>query len=121
VQSYLHHQGKKLVDRFDANTYVRLSESANTHDVARGRGEYDAVLASLTQPTLVVGVDSDVLFPLREQEELARLMPHAELAVIESEHGHDGFLLETPQLGALLRDWLHQCEQKIEEASCVLT
>lgn len=121
VQSYLQHQGKKLVDRFDANSYVRLSESANTHDVARGRGDYDAVLASLTQPTLVVGVDTDVLFPLREQEELARLMPHAELAVIESEHGHDGFLLETPQLGALLREWLRTFEQKIEEASCILT
>jgi len=117
VQSYLRHQGKKLVDRFDANSYVRLSESANTHDVARDRGAYPDVLARLTQPTLVVGVDSDVLFPLREQEELARIMPNAELATIESEHGHDGFLLETPQLGALLRDWLH----KIEHESCVLT
>ncbi len=121
VQSYLHHQGKKLVDRFDANSYVRLSHSANTHDVGRGRGNYNAVLARLTQPTLVIGVDSDVLFPLREQEELARIMPNAELAIIKSEHGHDGFLLETPQLGALLRDWLRSFEQKIEETSCILT
>jgi len=114
VQSYLHYQGKKLVDRFDANSYVRLSQSANTHDVARERGDYADVLASLTQPTLVVGVASDVLFPVAEQAELAANMPHSELAIIESEHGHDGFLLETPQLGALLREWL----QKHEVAAC---
>jgi len=106
VQSYLHYQGRKLVDRFDANCYVRLSQSANTHDVSRGRGGYAEVLGRIAQPALVIGVDSDVLFPLAEQEELTALMPRAELAVMRSEHGHDGFLIDTDTLGSLVAAWL---------------
>lgn len=112
VQSYLDHQGRKLVDRFDANSYVRLSQTANTHDVARERGTYEVVLKQLPQPTLVLGVDSDVLFPVREQEELAALIPGAELAILTSSHGHDGFLLETRQLGQRLSAWLQTIEVK---------
>lgn len=94
------------MDRFDANCYVRLSQSANTHDVSRGRGGYAEVLGRIAQPALVIGVDSDVLFPLSEQEELTALIPRAELAVMQSEHGHDGFLIDTDTLGSLVAAWL---------------
>jgi homoserine O-acetyltransferase len=103
--SYLRYQGKKLVERFDANCYVRLTESMDTHDVARGRGEYHAVLHNITQPTLVIGMDSDLLYPLQEQRELAENMPNAELAILEAAHGHDSFLIEIEAIDAMVREW----------------
>jgi homoserine O-acetyltransferase len=105
MESYLSYQGKKLVERFDANCYMRLTESMDTHDIARGRGEFSEVLKSIEQPALVVGIDSDVLYPLAEQRELAEYMPNAELAVLSAEHGHDSFLIEMQTLNEMVRDW----------------
>jgi homoserine O-acetyltransferase len=105
VESYLQHQGRKLVERFDANCYVKLTQSMDTHDVARGRGEYDDVLAGIDQPTLVIGIDTDILYPLEEQRELADRIPNARLAVLESEHGHDAFLIEEDTVNALVAEW----------------
>ncbi len=94
VERYLRHQGEKLVARFDANTYLTLSLAMDSHDVSRGRGEFRAVLRSLHTPVLVVSIDSDVLYPPAEVEELAALLPAADLAVLSSPHGHDAFLIE---------------------------
>jgi len=105
VESYLRYQGEKLVDRFDANCYVALTKQMDSHDVARGRGTYEAVLASIRQPTLVVGIDSDVLYPLREQEELAEHLPHATLEVLSAPHGHDSFLIEFEALSEMVAEW----------------
>ncbi len=105
AESYLRYQGKKLVDRFDANCYVRLTQQMDTHDVARGRGEYLEVLGSIRQPALVVGIDTDVLYPLEEQRELARALPRGRLAVLSSTHGHDAFLIEQDALNDLLHPW----------------
>lgn len=105
VESYLRHQGDKLVDRFDANCYVHLTKQMDTHDVARDRGEYEAVLGSIQQPSLVLGIDSDVLYPLSEQRELAGLLPNATLEVLSAPHGHDSFLLELDELSELVRSW----------------
>lgn len=105
VESYLEHQGEKLVRRFDANCYVRLTQSMDTHDVARGRGDYEAVLSRIEQPALVIGIDTDILYPLDEQRELARFMPRARLAVLESEHGHDAFLIEQDAMNAIVQEW----------------
>jgi homoserine O-acetyltransferase len=77
----------------------------DTHDIARGRGDYGSVLASIDKPALVVGIDSDVLYPLVEQRELVELMPAAELAILESPHGHDSFLIELDTLDAIVREW----------------
>ena len=106
VESYLRYQGRKLVERFDPLCYVRLTELMDTHDVARGRGAYADVLGGIEQPALVVGIDTDVLYPIEEQEELARLLPNAELAVLASPHGHDAFLIEFDQLNRLLQTWM---------------
>jgi homoserine O-acetyltransferase len=103
VQSYLRHQGRKINDRFDANAYVRLTQAMNDHDVSRGRGQYADVLRSITQPALVVSVSSDVLYPPAEQALLAEHMPNAGYEILETEHGHDGFLIQTQELAATIR------------------
>jgi homoserine O-acetyltransferase len=105
VETYLRHHGEKLVDRFDANCYVALTEQMDTHDVARDRGEYEAVLSSVEQPALVVGIDSDVLYPLPEQRELAAHLPRARLEVLSAPHGHDSFLIELDALNEIVEDW----------------
>ncbi|HNP36425.1 MAG TPA: homoserine O-acetyltransferase [Woeseiaceae bacterium] len=107
AQSYLRHQGEKINRRFDANTYVTLTHAMHTHDLARGRGKYPDVLARLTQPALVVSVSSDALYPPREQKFLADHMPNADYAILNSEHGHDGFLIETEELGKLISTFLN--------------
>ncbi|MDA1029278.1 MAG: homoserine O-acetyltransferase [Bacteroidetes bacterium] len=105
VESYLRYQGQKLVDRFDANSYVRLTQTSNSHDLSRGRGSYLEVLRSIKAQVLVVGVDTDILFPLEEQRELAEAIPGADLAIIESPHGHDAFLLEGDTLNGIIKKW----------------
>jgi homoserine O-acetyltransferase len=107
VQSYLEHQGAKLIRRFDAGSYVALTETLSNHDVGRGRGGVAAALRSCPVPVLVGGITSDRLYPLRLQQELADLLPGcAGLNVVESIYGHDGFLIETEAVGQLVRETL---------------
>lgn len=107
VQSYLEHQGAKLVRRFDAGSYVTLTETLSNHDVGRDRGGVAAALQSCRVPVVVGGITSDRLYPLRLQQELADLLPGCTgLNVIESIYGHDGFLIETEAVGQLVREAL---------------
>lgn len=105
VESYLDYQGEKLVDRFDANCYLVLTEIMDTHDVGRGRDGYESALEQIGCPTLVVGIDSDILYPSEEQQELARLIPDAEYYEIESDNGHDAFLIEFDQVADALENF----------------
>jgi len=103
VESYLQHHGAKLARRFDPNSYIVLSEAMNQHDVGRDRGGVAQALSRVRAEVTVAGIASDRLYPLRLQRELARLIPGGRpVTVIESESGHDGFLLETDQVGALV-------------------
>ncbi|WP_282779532.1 homoserine O-acetyltransferase [Nocardia sp. CC201C] len=105
VQSYLEYQADKLVSRFDPGTYILLTEAMNRHDVGRGRGGIAAALSSTPVPCIVGGVDSDRLYPLRTQQELADLLPGCKgLEIVRSRDGHDGFLTETEAVGKLLTD-----------------
>ncbi|MEU5793433.1 homoserine O-acetyltransferase [Streptomyces sp. NPDC047813] len=107
VDSYLDHHAEKLVRRFDAATYAVLTEAMNAHDAGRSRGGLRPALARVTAPTLVAGVDSDRLYPLAQQHELAAAIPGADRTrVVESPYGHDGFLIETEQVGSLVRELL---------------
>ncbi|MFI0012322.1 homoserine O-acetyltransferase [Streptomyces globisporus] len=109
VESYLDHHADKLVRRFDAGSYVTLTEAMNGHDVGRGRGGIARALARAELPALVAGVESDRLYPLTQQERLAALLPGADAAhTIATPYGHDGFLIETEQVGALVRELLPQ-------------
>lgn len=113
VQSYLEHQGSKLVSRFDAGSYVVLTEAMNTHDVGRGRGGVSAALRGCPVPAIVGGITSDRLFPLRLQEELADQLPGcSDLQVVESIYGHDGFLVEFEAVGELVRQTLELAASK---------
>jgi len=104
VESYLEYQGDKLSDRFDANTYVVLSEAMNHHDVGRGRGGLAAALSRVTADVSIAGISSDRLYPLRLQYELAELIPTATgVTVIDSLTGHDGFLVESDAIGKVIR------------------
>ncbi|HET8602077.1 MAG TPA: homoserine O-acetyltransferase [Segeticoccus sp.] len=105
VESYLDHHAAKLVNRFDANSYLVLTESMSSHDLGRGRGGVAAALQGYTGRLLVAGVDSDRLYPLRQSEELAAAAGQ-QATIIRSECGHDAFLLETAQVGALVRGLL---------------
>jgi homoserine O-acetyltransferase len=99
ASSYQRYQGEKLVKRFNAYSYVRLSEAMDSHHVARERAySVESVLNEIRVPTLVIGVTSDVLFPVNEQQALAKYIPNAVYNEIDSLYGHDGFLIETSQL-----------------------
>jgi homoserine O-acetyltransferase len=103
VESYLAYQGEKLARRFDPNSYVVLSEAMNRHDIGRGRGGVTAALARVTARVEVAGIDTDRLYPLALQQDLAGLLPgRRACTVITSEFGHDGFLLEAEQAGAVV-------------------
>lgn len=103
IESYLEHHGDKLVERFDANSYIVLSEAMNHHDLGRGRGGLARALASVRAEVTVAGIDSDRLYPLALQHELGRLLPGGRpVTVVESRFGHDGFLLELEQVGRII-------------------
>jgi homoserine O-acetyltransferase len=107
VQSYLEHQADKLISRFDAGSYVVLTQALNRHDVGRGRGGVAAALRGCPVPVVVGGITSDRLYPLRLQEELADLLPRcSELRVVDSIYGHDAFLVESAAVGELVRETL---------------
>ena len=106
IESYLAYQGVKLVKRFDANTYLYLTRAMDDYDLAEGRGRLADVLTRLKMPALVMGIDSDVLYPEAEAKALAKGLPNASYARITSPHGHDAFLIEFPQLAVRLRRFL---------------
>ncbi len=107
VESYLDHHADKLVRRFDANSYVVLTEAMNSHDVGRGRGGVAAALRQVTARTAVAAIDSDRLYPVHLSREIADGVPGAlPLRVIASPYGHDGFLIETGAVAEVLSELL---------------
>ncbi len=110
VESYLDFHGNKFTRRFDANSYVRLVEAMTSHDVSRGRGSLADALGRVTATSLVLGIDTDRLFPVEQQQAIAAHLPStihgSEAVVISSPFGHDAFLIEDdlvgPHLAALL-------------------
>ena len=108
VQSYLDHQADKLAVRFDAGTYVSLTDVMTTWDLGRGRGGTARALATITAPVIVAGIDSDRLYPLYLQRELAEGISTTvgDLRIITSDFGHDAFLVEREQVFPLVRELL---------------
>ncbi len=107
VNSYLEYQGKKLTERFDAGSYVALTEALNRHDIGRGRGGLNKALSTSQVPTMVVGVDTDILYPYHQQEHLSRNLGNLlAMAKIVSPVGHDAFLAESRQMDRILRNFL---------------
>src|SRR5438309_7826517 len=104
IESYLDHHADKLARRFDAGSYVVLSEAMNHHDVGRGRGGLGAALGRVRCRVAVAGIDSDRLYPLRLQRQLAELLPgRPEVTVVSSLYGHDSFLIASEAVGQFIR------------------
>ncbi len=107
ADSYIKYQGNKLAERFNAYSYWLLTKALDTHHIARSRGgNVDDVLKNMQQRTLIIGISSDILCPLTEQEHMAAQMPNATLIEIDSLYGHDGFLVEAEKISAALKKWM---------------
>jgi homoserine O-acetyltransferase/O-succinyltransferase len=104
--NYQRYQGLKLVNRFNVLCYYRLSQSMDSHDVGNNRGGVEKALRSITAKTLVIGIKSDVLYPISEQEYLQKTIPGADLLSISSDFGHDGFLIEYEKIEIALRKFI---------------
>lgn len=103
ASSYQRYQGLKLSRRFDAYSYITLSKAMDSHHVGRGRGGIPHALSMIKASCAVIGINTDILFPLAEQKLLADYIPGATLDKIHSDYGHDGFLLEYEEIGAVIK------------------
>jgi len=104
--SYQQYQGEKLCKRFHPWAYLTLSRMMDSHNIGRNRESVEAALQMIFTPTLVIGIESDFLFPLSEQQDLARKIPGAFLKVVNSRYGHDGFLIENEILTDIIGEFL---------------
>ncbi len=111
-ESYQRYQGEKLARRFSAFSYYFLSKSMDSHNIGRGRRSIPFALKNIRAKTLVIGISSDILFPCMEQEFLAEHIPGAELNIIHSNYGHDGFLLEFSQIENVIINFLKKYSSK---------
>jgi homoserine O-acetyltransferase/O-succinyltransferase len=116
VLSYLDYQGDKFVARFDPVSYVRLTEAMINWDLGVNRGGTAAALAGISQPAFVLSIESDQLYLPREQAYLAAHLPNAQLHLIDSRYGHDGFLVELATVSRRLRDFLDQTDAALRAA-----
>lgn len=108
--SYQQHQGQKLVNRFDAYSYVTILDTFDTHDVGRGRNGIPEALKSLPMPVLTVGITTDIIFTPSEMKELSSMIPGSVYKEIDSEFGHDGFLVEYTLLNNLITDFFNSLD-----------
>ena len=105
ANTYQNYQGEKIQKRFNAFSYWTLTKMFDSHDVGRGRGGVAAALAKIQAKTLIIGITSDVLFPPKEQADMAKYINEATYREIESTYGHDGFLIEFDQMSTAIREW----------------
>ncbi len=106
--TYQQYQGEKLARRFNAYAYYVLTKAFDSHHVGRKRGGLQKALSAVMARTLVVGIDSDILFPKEDQELIRKFIPRARLQWIHSEYGHDGFLLEHASLTKTIRLFMEE-------------
>jgi len=103
--SYQRYQGDKITTRFNAHSYWYLSKTMDIHDVGRSRGGINKALEQVQAKSLFVGINSDILFTAAESKEIANKVPNSLYAELESEYGHDGFLIETKQLIRIIKNF----------------
>ena len=109
ASSYIIHQGNKLAERFNAQSYWLLSKSMDSHNIARGRFKtLEEALKQIKLPMLVIGIDSDILCPIAEQKFIAEHVPDSTLHIISSDYGHDGFLVEAETISRHLFEWMEK-------------
>ncbi len=113
ASTYQRYQGDKLANRFNAFTYWHLSKMMDSHNVGRSRESVESALGSIRAKTLVIGIDSDILFPVGEQEFLAANIPGATLEVIRSLYGHDGFLVEFDLMKKIIKHFYKTAKSEV--------
>ena len=106
AHSYQQYQGEKLRRRFNALSYYRLSEAVDSHNIARGRGSIAKALSKIEARALVVAISSDILFPPEAHTPLREHIRDVEYHLIESEFGHDGFLVEHEKLNTIIQNFI---------------
>jgi homoserine O-acetyltransferase len=106
VHGYQRHQGDKICRRFNAWSYYRLSQAVDSHDIGRGRGTVAEVLAGFKPRTMVIAIPSDILFPPSDHQDFVDNIPDVSYMTIESEFGHDGFLIEHDKLNQAITNFL---------------
>lgn len=104
ASSYQQYQGDKLVKRFNAYSYYTLTRLIDSHNIFRSRQDISELLKGITGRTLVIGITTDILYPVSEQKHLASLFPGAEYREIYSDYGHDGFLIECEAIAEILEE-----------------
>lgn len=107
VTTYQQHQGEKLRKRFNAHCYYRLSQTVDSHNIARGRGSVEEALRSIKAKALVVAITSDILFPPADHNVMVENIPSVEYRLIDSPFGHDGFLVEYEQLDSIIKSFMN--------------
>ena len=114
VEGYLNHHGESLVERFDANSYLYIGKAMDLHDVGRGRGGVEKAMSRITCPVLTVGINSDILYPEYQQTRIHAMVtngdPRNTYVRIDSDEGHDGFLIATVPVGKAIEDFLAQVD-----------
>ena len=105
ASSYQQYQGEKFWNRFDVHAYLCLTKAMDSHNVGRKRGGVEQAITRIKSRTLIIGIASDVLFPIQEQQLLFEHIPNAQLEIIDSAYGHDGFLVEVEEISRLLQDF----------------
>jgi homoserine O-acetyltransferase len=106
ASSYQRYQGEKLRKRFSVNSYYTLSKAMDSHHIGRNFGSAEAALKRIKSKALVIGIDTDILFPYHEQEFIAKHIKGGKFVKIKSNYGHDGFLTESDEITLLLKDFL---------------
>ncbi len=112
VKTYQRYQGLKLSNRFTALSYWSVTKTMDSHNVGRSRGGIENALKQVKANTLIIGIQTDMLFPMDEQIELATYIPKAQLEIIDSPYGHDGFLIEYPTITTLMTVFLEKIKKK---------
>ena len=110
--SYQRHQGLKLVNRFDAYSYVTILDTFDTHNVGRGRNGIKEALQIVKCPVLCIGITTDIIFTPSEMEELSASFPSGCYKEIESQFGHDGFLVEYKLLNNIINEFFDSLSKK---------
>lgn len=108
ASTYQQYQGEKLCRRFDAYSYYRLTQAFDSHNVGRYRGGVESALGQIRSRTLIVGISSDILFPIAEQIFLYRHIQSSQIHLLSSDFGHDGFLVEHDKLTVILKPFINR-------------